>query len=145
MDDHLRLDGPLLKFAPVQIYVLDFVRLFPIQEDDVVSYARDDIGLELNVTVPRPSKGKVGHRRVTLQPAADPWHRPCRRRPPLSPTARPLRLGSAGLVYPFGRATVTGGKSATSCLVMLSRMPLSTRVTALIGIATSLRPHMCPS
>ena len=43
MDEHLRLDGPLLGFAPVQIYVLDLVRLFPIQEDDVVSNARDDL------------------------------------------------------------------------------------------------------
>jgi len=54
MDEHLRLDGPLLEFAPVQIYVLDLVRLFPIQEDDVVSNARDDLGLKLNVTVNRP-------------------------------------------------------------------------------------------
>ncbi len=52
---------------------------------------------------------------------------------------------SSDIVYPFGRSTFTGGRSSTSCLVMLSRIPSSTRVTALIGIATSLRPHTCPS
>jgi hypothetical protein len=56
----------------------------------VVSNARDDLGLKLNVTVPRPSKGKHGHRRTTLQAAAGPWHRPRYRRFPLSP--RPRRM-----------------------------------------------------
>ena len=40
----------------------------------------------------------------------------------------------------------TGGRSSTWCLVMLRwirRVPIL--VTAPIGIATSLRPHMCPS
>jgi len=141
MDDHFRLDGPLPKFAPVQIYVPDLVRLLPIQEDDVVSNAWDDRGLELNVTVPGPSKGKHGHRRATLQVAAAPWHRPrCARTSALSGSA-----AVRGFVYPFGRWTSTGGKSSTCCLVMLSRMPLSKEATAAIGIATSLRPHKCPS
>src|SRR5580693_6090098 len=37
------------------------------------------------------------------------------------------------------------GKSSTCFLVMLSRIPASTPVTALIGMLTSLRPQRCPS
>src|SRR6266704_6266427 len=37
------------------------------------------------------------------------------------------------------------GMAALARLVMLSRIPSSTPVTALIGIATSLRAHKCPS
>jgi hypothetical protein len=40
---------------------------------------------------------------------------------------------------------LTGGRACTSSFVMLSWMPSSTPVTALIGMATSLRPHRCPS
>ena len=39
----------------------------------------------------------------------------------------------------------TGGRSSTCCLVMLSWMPSSTRVTERIGMATSFLPHRCPS
>jgi hypothetical protein len=44
-----------------------------------------------------------------------------------------------------GDAQRDGGRSSTCFLVMLSRIPSSIAVTALIGIATSLRPHACPS
>ena len=48
-----------------------------------------------------------------------------------------------------GDAQRDGGRSSTCFLVMLSRIPSSIAVTALIGMATSLRPHFrphtCPS
>jgi hypothetical protein len=48
--------------------------------------------------------------------------------------------------YPPGNQMATDGRSFTWCLVRLRwtrRVPIL--ATALIGIATSLRPHPCPS
>lgn len=42
-------------------------------------------------------------------------------------------------------STSTGGRSCTCCLVMPIRISDPKSTTALIGIATSLRPHRCPS
>ena len=87
------------------------------------------------LTLPRPSSSGAGRQGRCRRPGRRPWARQA--------SALPLSLRTAG--YPFGCWTSTGGRSCTCCLVMFSRIPSPTPVTALIGIATSLRPHRCPS
>ena len=48
-------------------------------------------------------------------------------------------------IYRSERSMTTGGRCRTSCLVMWSLMPSWKSVTAVIGIATSLRPNKWPS
>jgi len=63
-----------------------------------------------------------------------------------APFASPRAIStSCGRAYQAGCSMSTGGRSRTSSLARLSRIPSSASVTALIGMATSLRPHRCPS
>jgi len=63
-----------------------------------------------------------------------------------APFASPRAIStSCGRAYQAGCSMSTGGRSRTSFLARLSRIPSSAPVTALIGMATSLRPHKCPS
>ncbi len=67
------------------------------------------------------------------------------RHPPVAFVRARLRRPGQVRQSPTGWSMLTGGSPCTSSFVSERRMPSLTVVTALIGMATCLRPHRCPS